>query len=227
MPPEEETADKPDESPNTDPVPVSPDETPTQPSRPQTSPSRPSRPVHEDTPPVMQPEETPSLILTSGSATLDTGKPLMLYGYGNGDLGVNDPITRAQIAELLYRSLTEKSKIDLSNGNSTFADVTAGSWYYDSVTALASAGVIQGYNGLYHPNDPLTLGQLITLLTRFVEEKEAAMPDSIPYVKHWAYQHIMTAVAYDWIEDAMEIDPDRPVTRGETVEWINSIFENC
>ena len=229
-PPTEEVPDTPDESPSTDPMPVEPDETPTtpqQPDRPQTTPSRPSRPVHEDTPSQVQPEDPQKLTLSFGGATLATETPLMLYGYGDGDLGENDPITRAQIAELLYRALDADSKLMLSDAESTFADVTAEDWYYNSVTAFASAGVIQGYDGLYHPSDPLTLGQLITLLTRFVEEKETTMPDDIQYKEHWAYSHIVTAVAYGWIEDATEIDPDRPVTRGETVEWINSIFESC
>lgn len=53
------------------------------------------------------------------------------------------------------------------------------------------------------------------------------MPDKILYTEHWAYQHIVTAVAYGWIENAMEVNPDRFVTRGEAVEWINSIFESC
>ena len=229
-PPTEEVPDTPDESPSTDPIPVEPDETPTtpqQPDRPQTTPSRPSRPVHEDTPSQVQPEEPQKLTLSFGGATLDTETPLMLYGYGDGDLGENDPITRAQIAELLYRALDADSKLMLSDAESTFADVTAEDWYYNSVTAFASAGVIQGYDGLYHPSAPLTLGQLITLLTRFVEEKETTMPVDIQYKEHWAYSHIVTAVAYGWIEDATEIDPDRPVTRGETVVWINSIFESC
>ncbi|GAB2046344.1 hypothetical protein AGATL06_28430 [Agathobaculum sp. TL06] len=62
--------------------------------------------------------------------------------------------------------------------------------------SLISSVLLQGYNGLFHPNDPLTLGQLITLLTRLVEAKEATMPDKILYTEHWAYQHIVTAVAY-------------------------------
>lgn len=230
LPPAEETPDAPDETPDID-LPAAPDEIPSmpeRPDRPQTTPSRPSRPVHEDTPPVViQPEETPALTLTFGGVTLDIETPLMLCGYGDGELHENDPITRAQIAELLYRALDEDSKAQLSTAKSSFADVSAGAWYYDSVSVLASAGVLQGYDGLYHPNDPLTLGQLITLITRFVEGKETNLPDDIQYAQHWAYPHIVTAAAYGWIENATEIAPDRPVTRGEAIEWINSVFEKC
>jgi hypothetical protein len=94
------------------------------------------------------------------------------------------------------------------------------------VNALASAGIIGGYNGLFHPADTLTLGQLVTLLTRFVDAKETIMPDDIAYQAHWAYSNIVTAAAYGWIDDVSEFDPDRPVTRGEAIEFINSIFSN-
>ena len=51
------------------------------------------------------------------------------------------------------------------------------------------------------------------------------MSDGLPYTGHWAYSNIVTAVAYGWIDNATEIDPDRPITRGEAVEIVNSIFE--
>lgn len=96
-----------------------------------------------------------------------------------------------------------------------------------AVNSLASVGVIGGHNGLFHPDDTLTIGQLITLLTRFLEAKETAMPNGITYQSHWAYENIMTAVACGWIENAAAVDPNRPITRGEAIELINSIFEKC
>lgn len=89
----------------------------------------------------------------------------------------------------------------------------------------SSAGVINGCNGLFLPNDALTYGQLITMLTHFVEPKEASMPGGLPYTGHWSYSNIVTAVAYGWVDNAIEIEPDRAITRGEAVEIVNSIFE--
>lgn len=97
-------------------------------------------------------------------------------------------------------------------------------WYYAAVSALASAGIVSGYNGFFRPDDTLTSGELITMLTRFVEAKTAPMP-WVSYQGHWSYPSIVTAVSDGWIDDVSEIDPDRPVTRGEAVTWVNSIFE--
>lgn len=109
--------------------------------------------------------------------------------------------------------------------SSLFVDVVNGAWYYDAVTVFASAGIINGCNGLFCPNDTLTYGQLIAILTRFVEPKEAPMPDGLLYTEHWSYGNIVTAFAYGWIDNAAEIEPDRTLTRGEAVEIVNSIFE--
>lgn len=181
-------------------------------------------------PPVIQKEEPPmqekptKQELSRGGVTLDTTNPLLLLGYGDGQLHENDPITRAQIVVLLYRSLTDDSKSSIAD-ISCFADVANGAWYYDAVTVLASAGIINGCDGLFAPDDTLTLGQLITILTRFVEPKEAHMPDGLPYTEHWSYGNIVIAVAYGWVDNAEEIEPDRSITRGEAVKFANLIFE--
>lgn len=195
------------------------------------TPVKPTRPTIEK-PPVIQQEEpsakekVPKLKLSRGGATLDTAIPLVLLGYGDGQLHENDPVTRAQIVVLLYRSLTSDSKSAISD-RSPFADIANGTWYYDAVTVLSSAGIINGCDGLFRPNDTLTYGQLIAILTRFVEPKEAPVPDGLPYTGHWAYSNIVTAVAYGWIDNAEEIEPDRPITRGEAVKFVNLIFEKC
>lgn len=195
------------------------------------APIRPTRPTYIYRPSIEQKqeqaEELEKLVLSCGSATLDTSKPLVLLGYSDNQLHENDPITRAQMAVLLYRSLTAESKAAFSENTSIFDDVENEAWYYDAVVALSSAGVINGCDGLFHPNDNLTWGQLVTLLTRFVEPKTATMQNGVTYSEHWAYDNLVTAVAYGWIDDAAVFAPDRIVTRAEVVDFVNSIFESC
>lgn len=237
------------ETPSNPSLPSEPDitDTPDEPKEPENTPapSRPFFPIHiilslmkqkeeaaKNVPPVEQEEESKKeeaekLELSHGGAILDTSIPLVLLGYGDGQPHENDPITRAQIAVLLYRSLTDESKATLTASTNFFADVKSGEWYCDAVSALSSAGIINGCDGLFSPNDNLTWGQLIALLTRFVEPKTAIMPEDFAYYEHWAYNNIVTAVAYGWIDNAVTIAPDHFVTRGEAVAFVNSIFEIC
>ena len=66
--------------------------------------------------------------------------PLLLAGYGDGQTHENDPITRAQIAVLLYRSLTPASAAMLSSAYDTFSDVERGTWYRIFTASTMGAG---------------------------------------------------------------------------------------
>lgn len=202
---------------------------PQEPSQPETpeetppAPTRPSHSGHHHSTPNVTPQKEERVKLCAGNAELDPKKPFVLAGYGDGQLHENEPITRAQFAVLLYRSLTDSSKATLTGTVSVFSDVTNDSWYHDAVSAFASVSVLNGCNGLFCPNDNLTYGQFLAVLTRFVDAKAAPMPD-VSYSEHWAYRNIMTAVAYGWIQDAAAVQPDRIITRSEVVSLVNQIF---
>lgn len=187
------------------------------------APTRPSHSGHHHSTPSVTPQKDETVKLCAGNAELDPDKPFALAGYGDGQLHENDPITRAQFAVLLYRSLTDSSKAALTGAVSVFSDVANDSWYHDAVSAFASVGVLNGCNGLFCPNDNLTYGQFLAVLTRFVDAKTVPMPN-VAYSEHWAYRNIMTAVAYGWIQDAASVQPDRIITRSEVVALVNQIF---
>ena len=201
---------------------------PEQPETPEETPPAPTRPSHSGhhhSAPNITTQKDETVKLCAGNAELDPDKPFVLAGYGDGQLHENDPITRAQFAVLLYRSLTDDSKAVLTGSTSVFTDVYKDSWYHDAVSVFASVDVLNGCNGFFRPNDNLTYGQFITILTRFVDAKTASMPD-VSYTAHWAYKNIMTAAAYGWIQDAASVQPDRIVTRGEVVLLVNQIFQS-
>lgn len=53
-----------------------------------------------------------------------------------------------------------------------FSDVQPGAWYYDDVMECAGLGVVNGYNGMFNPNDPVTGVQFISMLTRIFYPEE-------------------------------------------------------
>ena len=166
--------------------------------------------------------EPPALIC--GGAVLDPSNRAYLNGYGDGVIGEDDPITRAQIAQLFYRLLTEESRAALSGAESKFDDVPASAWYHPAVSAIASAGVVIGCGDGFHPNEYLTRAQLITIMVRFIEpmEHESGFAD---ISGHWAENYIKTAEAAGWITADGDLRPDEYVTRGETVTFINTVLD--
>lgn len=52
-------------------------------------------------------------------------------------------------------------------GSHIFPDVSSSAYYHDSVTAVFNAGVTSGFpDGKYHPNDPVTRGQMAVFLDK-------------------------------------------------------------
>lgn len=92
---------------------------------------------------------------------LDNG---LMGGYGNGNFGPNDTLSRAQLAQILYN---KEGRPAVSN-NGAFNDVPGSMWCADAVTWANANGIVGGYgNGSFGPNDPITREQLAVMLWRY------------------------------------------------------------
>ena len=181
-------------------------------------PSRPSRPA------VSKPKPTaPAPALVCGNAVLDTSRSVVLQGYGDGLLHLEDSLTRAQMATILYRLLDEKSIAAYETAEAAFTDVPADMWCSRYVSAIAKAGIVAGVgNGSFYPNGKLTWAQILTVLSRFTEPKACAL-QHIQY-DGWAVEAVQTAVALGWIEDSADFAPNAIISRGEFMQLVNGVL---
>ena len=100
----------------------------------------------------------------------------VVTGYGNGQFGTNDPITREQFAVMLYRFAQEQG-YDVSIGENTnilsYTDVADLSEYAISAMQWAvGAGIINGTGdgSTLSPQGQATRAQAAVMLMRFCEE---------------------------------------------------------
>ena len=202
----------------TPPVDYRPSQRPTRPST-STKPTGDSKPqTQPDTPAPAKPQ------LACNGAVIDTSRTVVLLGYGDGLPHEDDPLTRAQLATIIYRLLDDESVAKYSNARLAFADVAADAWYTTSVKTIQAAGIVNGVgNGRYDPNGKVTWSQILAVLSRFVEQKEYTL-QHIQY-SGWAQEAIQTAVALNWIEDRADFTPDAVISRGELVQLVNSVLE--
>ena len=216
---EQEAADrfKPAPAPAPEPTPT-PDNDDDDDTPPVSRPSRPSRPA------VSKPKPTaPAPALVCGNAVLDTSRSVVLQGYGDGLLHLEDSLTRAQMATILYRLLEEKSIAEYEAAEAAFTDVPADMWCGRYVSTIAKAGIVAGVgNGCFYPNDKLTWAQILTVLSRFTEPKACAL-QHIQY-DGWAVEAVQTAVALGWIEDSADFAPNAIVSRGDFMQLVNGVL---
>ena len=191
---------------------------PSNPSKP-SQPSQPTDPAKNPTTGVTLPE------YTGVNKQLETTKHnAYMSGVRAGIFEPNANMTRAQVARMFYNLLVNKSVVVTTN----FSDVEQGKWYTEAVNALASLGIIQGSNGKFRPNDPITRAEFIAIAMRFanmVSGASASFKD-VP-TNAWYYDSIASAVSYGWIGGYSDgsFRPTKPITRAEVVTIVNRMLD--
>ncbi|RGC56927.1 S-layer homology domain-containing protein, partial [Agathobaculum butyriciproducens] len=80
-----------------------------------------------------------------------------IVGYPNGNVEPNGNITRAEVATIFFRLLTEEVRTANSTQSNSLSDVTRGQWFNHAVSTLSSMGIVKGHNdGTFAPNAPIT-----------------------------------------------------------------------
>lgn len=124
---------------------------------------------------------------------------LSAAGVVNGrDENTFDPsgkVTRAELAAMLSRML------NLKGGQINFPDVTEDSWYSDSVSAVASAGMINGFeDGTFKPDGFVTNEQFAAVTAKYLKSLGKNAPHTkLPYsdtISEWARDYVQTANAF-------------------------------
>jgi hypothetical protein len=155
-----------------------------------------------------------------------------LTGYADGTVHPNGQITRAEVATILYRLLTDASRAAFGTSENSFSDVPADEWFNIAISTLAKANVLTGYpDGTFLPNAPITRAELATVLTRLsvlVELNKEITPVAFNDVAdHWAIAFIRTAANNGWINGYNDgsFRPDFSVSRAEAVTMLNRMLD--
>lgn len=69
-----------------------------------------------------------------------------LIGYSDGTVRPNGRITRAEVATIFFRLLTDDARQRNWSSENNFSDVSADKWYNNAVSTLCHMGVLGGYS---------------------------------------------------------------------------------
>ena len=139
----------------------------------------------------------------------------------------NNQITRAEVATIFYRLLEDEVRDEYDTTTNDFSDVTADSWYNQTVSTLARMGIVKGYeDGSFRPNAPITRAEFGAIATRFFAETGATyVPGTFSDVtgNEWFANAIQDAVNLGLIggyEDGT-VRPNNNITRAEACAIVN------
>lgn len=137
-------------------------------------------------------------------------------------------ITRAEVATIYFRMLTDESRTKFWSQSNAYSDVKTGDWFNNAVSTLSNAGIIAGYeDGSFRPNGYITRAEFATIAARFFDVTYNGK-DLFPDISgHWAKDYINQAANKGFVngyEDGT-FKPDRNITRAEAVTLVNRTLD--
>ena len=150
-----------------------------------------------------------------------------VIGYTDGTIRPNNDISRAEVATIFFRLLTDEARTQYDKTTSSFSDIKDGAWCCRAVSTLTNMGIIKGYtDGTFRPNADITRAELATIIARFAKLDVNTKTFS-DINGHWAQKSIELAAGNGWIngyEDGT-FRPNKSIIRAETFAMINRVLD--
>lgn len=150
-----------------------------------------------------------------------------IVGYGNGQVRPQNAITRAEVATIFFRLLTDDVREENFTSTNKYTDVAAGAWYNNAVSTLSAMGIITGYpDGTFRPNAYITRAEFAAIAARFDADGDKTLAAFSDIANHWAKDEISVAYNNGWVDGypGGTFGPRRNITRAETVTLVNRVL---
>lgn len=122
----------------------------------------------------------------------------VVKGVSDNEFKPDDSVTRAEFTALVVNALS----VAPGSGESVFSDVTDDDWYASAVKTAASAGIVNGSNGSFRPNDAITreeTAKICCAVMDYIEYTQGSAQgkalNDISEVSAWAVEYVEKAVA--------------------------------
>ena len=150
-----------------------------------------------------------------------------VIGYTDGTIRPNNDISRAEVATIFFRLLTDEARTQYDKTTSSFSDIKDGAWCCRAVSTLTNMGIIKGYtDGTFRPNADITRAELATIIARFAK-LDVNTETFSDITGHWAQKSIELAAGNGWINGYTDgtFRPNNNITRAETFAMINRVLD--
>ena len=165
-------------------------------------------------------------LLTGTCLARETFHGAYLQGFPDGSIRPDAAVTRAELAEILYRMMDLDQRRELSETESVFADVPTRHWAYDAICAMAGARLmLGGSDGCFRPDDGVT-GEELSIIFERVRAQETGKEALPELASGWASQEVTFAAGNGWVMGLQDgvLAPDEPLSRGQFAQIMNRLL---
>ena len=150
-----------------------------------------------------------------------------IVGYPDGNVTPGSSITRAEVATIFFRLLTEDVRTANSTQSNSLSDVSRGQWFNHAISTLSSMGIVKGNpDGTFDPDAPITRAEFAAIAARFDDKNTNTTSNFSDIASHWAKDEIGVAANKGWINGYPDstFRPDQYITRAEAMTLVNRVL---
>ena len=156
-----------------------------------------------------------------------------IIGNPHGLIRPSENITRAEVATIFFRLISDEMRAYYWRQDNPFPDVTLNKWFNNAVSTTTNANIFTGLpDGTFAPNRHITRAEMATAIVRFMDvlgnTSTPANDHFTDIAGHWARNYINIAGENGWVNGPHGLggifNPNRPITPAETAAIINRIF---
>ena len=149
-----------------------------------------------------------------------------IIGYEDGTIRPDASITRAEVATIFFRLLTDEARDKFWTETNSYSDVAPTAWYNNAVSTLSRMGILGGYeDGTFRPNAPITRAEFAKIAVSFFEYEDISAENIFTDVAtgSWYESFVAVAAKLGLIEGyaGNVYRPNESITRAEACTIIN------
>ena len=149
-----------------------------------------------------------------------------IIGYEDGTIRPDASITRAEVATIFFRLLTDEARDKFWTETNSYSDVAETAWYNNAVSTLSRMGILGGYeDGTFRPNASITRAEFAKIAVSFFEYEDISAENIFTDVAagSWYENFVAVAAKLGLIEGyaGNVYRPNESITRAEACTIIN------
>ncbi len=150
-----------------------------------------------------------------------------VIGYEDETVRPENNITRAEVAMIFFRLLTDETRDAALTDVNSYSDVEVGDWYNTAVSTMSALGIIKGYpDGTFKPNNFITRAEFAAIAARFDDHESTGAVTFNDIEGHWAEEEVCRAAELGWVNGYPDgsFRPNQDITRAEAMALINRVL---
>lgn len=151
-----------------------------------------------------------------------------LIGFTDGTIRPEANISRAEVATIFFRLLTDEARETYWSQYSPYSDVKADAWYNNAVCTLSRMGILNGYpDGTFRPDAPITRSEFTKVAISFFDYAEGYYVYGGEFSDvtgaEWFASYLAAALDYGLIEGMPDgtFRPLNNISRAEACTIVN------